>query len=66
MRRVFAVDALGCPRWRGPMRILAAIDQPEVIARILAHLGQPARAPPAHPPHSDLLESLTLDLDRVF
>ncbi len=48
------------------MRILAAIAQPEIIARILIHLGAPARAPPAHPPHTDLLESLAPDLEPNF
>jgi hypothetical protein len=50
MRRIFAVDVLECPRCRGRMRIAAAIDQPEVIAKILTHLGLPARAPPPEPP----------------
>ncbi|MHC4165047.1 MAG: hypothetical protein ACYSUM_23275 [Planctomycetota bacterium] len=32
------------------MRILAAIDQPEVIEKILTALRLPARAPPPVPP----------------
>ena len=66
MRRVFEVDVLECPRCQGPMRILAAIEQPEVIRRILTHLGLPPRAPPAHPPRTDLLESLAPDLAPAF
>jgi len=31
---------------RGDMKIIAAIEEPEVIAKILMHLGLPARAPP--------------------
>jgi hypothetical protein len=58
MRRIFAVDVLGCPRCRGRMCILAAIDQPEVIAKILTHLGLPARAPPARPARADWLDPL--------
>jgi hypothetical protein len=46
LRRVFRVDVLACPRCGGRMRILAAIDQPEVIEKILASLRLPARAPP--------------------
>jgi hypothetical protein len=38
-------DVLESPRCRGRMRIVAAIDQPEVIVKILTHLGLPARAP---------------------
>ena len=66
MRRVFAVDVLECPRCQGPMRILAAIEQPEVITRILTHVGLAARAPPANPPGTDLLASLAPDLAPAF
>ncbi len=46
MRRIFAVDVLQCGRCHGRMRIVALVSQPEVIAKILTHLGLPARAPP--------------------
>jgi hypothetical protein len=46
LRRVFSVDALQCDRCGGRMRILAAIDQPEVIRAILECLGLSSRAPP--------------------
>jgi hypothetical protein len=49
LRRVFAVDALQCDRCGGRMRILAAIDQPEVIRGILGCLGLSSRAPPLTP-----------------
>ena len=39
LHRVFAVDVLACPRCGGRMRILATIDDPLVVRRILAHLG---------------------------
>ena len=54
MQRIFAVDILECGRCQGRMRILAVIDQPEVIAKILTHLGLPARAPPPNPARPDL------------
>ena len=38
------------------MRILAAIERPQAIAKILTHLGLPARAPPISPPEASLLE----------
>jgi hypothetical protein len=58
MRRIFAVDVLERRRCLGRMRIVATIDQPEVIAKILTHLGLPARAPPPGPARVDLLDPL--------
>ena len=52
LRRVFSVDALQCDRCGGRMRILAAIDQPEVIRDILDCLGLSSRAPPLTPARS--------------
>jgi ribosomal protein S27E len=49
LRRVFAVDAFQC-ECGGRMRILAAIDQPEVARAILDCLGLSSRAPPLAPP----------------
>jgi hypothetical protein len=46
---VFAVDALECPDYGGPMRILAAIHRPESAA-ILDCLGLTSRPPPLNPP----------------
>jgi hypothetical protein len=44
MRRVFDLDALRCPRCAGRMQLIATIDDPAVIQRILAHLGLLGRA----------------------
>ena len=41
MRRVFAVDALVCPRCLGPMTVLAYLTDPSVVPKILRHLGLP-------------------------
>jgi hypothetical protein len=40
------------PHCGGPLTIIAAIEHPPVIAKILAHLGLPARAPPRSPARS--------------
>ena len=48
LKRVFAVDAFQCD-CGGRMRILAAIDQPEVARAILDCLGLSSRAPPLAP-----------------
>ena len=37
------------PHGGGPVTIIAAIDDPAVMAKILAHLGLPTRAPPRSP-----------------
>ncbi|MFN8543379.1 MAG: transposase [Candidatus Binatia bacterium] len=39
LHRVFAVDVLACPRCGGRMRVIATIDDPPVVQRILTHLG---------------------------
>ena len=46
MRRVFAVDVLECPQWRGRMRILAAIHSLGAIRAIPECLGLPSRPLP--------------------
>jgi uncharacterized protein YbaR (Trm112 family) len=63
MRRVFLIDVLECPSCKGRMRVIAAIDQPKLIARILTHLGLPARAPPLAPARFEPRGSPSGDLD---
>jgi hypothetical protein len=46
MKRVFGLDVLKCDRCGGQMRILCAINPPEVIKKILDCLGLPSRPPP--------------------
>jgi hypothetical protein len=55
MRRAFAIEVLDCPRCHQPMRLIATIEDPAVVRKILNHLGlstevpeaEPARPPPA-------------------
>jgi len=49
LKRVFDIDLEHCPQCGGEFRIIAAIEEPAVIVRILTHLGLPARAPPRSP-----------------
>jgi len=54
IRKVYQADPLECPKCKGPMRIIALIDDPGVIRRILEHLGLWApeaseRSPPLAP-----------------
>jgi hypothetical protein len=49
LKRVFDIDLEHCPQCGGDFKIIAAIEEPAVIVRILTHLGLPARAPPRSP-----------------
>jgi hypothetical protein len=46
LQRVFEVEALRCPRCGSTMRLIAAIEDPDVARRILECMQLPARAPP--------------------
>ena len=46
---LFGIDLEHCPQCGGTLKIIAAIEEPAVIVRILTHLGLPARAPPRAP-----------------
>ena len=46
LKRVFDIDIEHCPNCGGALKIIAAIEDPPVILRILARLGLPTRAPP--------------------
>jgi hypothetical protein len=55
IRKVYEADPLECPRGKGPMRVIALIDDPDVVRRILGHLGRWApeaseRGPPLPDP----------------
>ena len=56
MRHTFGVDVLACPRCGGRMRVVATIEDPVVIRRILTHLGLPTEASAPRPPPSDLFD----------
>ena len=49
MRRAFEADVLACPRCGGRMIVLATIEDPAVIRRILTHLGLSLEAGEALP-----------------
>ena len=58
LKRVFDIDLEHCPNCGGALKIIAAIVEPPVIARLLAHLGLPTRAPPRLPArHLDLFQA---------
>ena len=49
LKRVFEFDLEHCPQCGGDFKIIAAIEAPALIVKILTHLGLPARAPPRSP-----------------
>jgi hypothetical protein len=53
IRKIYEVDPLVCQKCKGQMRIIAFIEEQEIVKKILKHLGlylvrskPPARAPP--------------------
>ena len=49
MRRTFGYDVMACLECGGRMKLIAMIEDPAVIAKILTHLGLPTEPPAAHP-----------------
>jgi hypothetical protein len=50
IRKVYEADPLECPKCQGPMRVIALIDDPAVVRRILEHLGCAVPDPAARGP----------------
>jgi hypothetical protein len=44
LKRVFRIDIESCERCGGKVRIIASIEDPQVIGKILSHLEQAGRA----------------------
>jgi len=42
LKRVFNVDLEHCPNCGGALKMIAAIEDPPVIIKILSHLGLPS------------------------
>lgn len=38
MKRVFAIDMEACPKYGGKLRVIACIENPDIIATILEHI----------------------------
>jgi hypothetical protein len=46
LKRVFGVDVLRCSRCQGQMRLIACIEEHDVVKNRLVHLGLPAEPLP--------------------
>ena len=66
LQRVFEIDALRCPRCGRAMRLIAAIEDPDIARRILECLKLPARAPPLGAAAAAPEQPQWLDEDRFF
>lgn len=49
LARVFKIDVETCPHCGSKVKIIAAIEEPKVIKKILDHLGLPSMPPPLTP-----------------
>ncbi len=59
LKRVFDTDIEHCPNCGGRLKIIAAIEDPQLTVKILTHLGLPVRAPPRAPARPLLLIQAT-------
>jgi hypothetical protein len=67
MRRSWGIDVLHCPTCGGKMDLIAVIEDATIAAKILTHLGLPARPPPrGRPFHRAKQHQLALDIDHDF
>ena len=62
LKRVFAIDIEKCEKCGGPVQIIVSIEDPDVIQKILKHLGldQPVDTPIRSPPSVLTDHSMTL------
>ena len=49
MRRSLGLEVLACPRCGGRLTLIALIDDPAVIRRVLNHVELPTAVPEARP-----------------
>jgi hypothetical protein len=66
LQRVFEIDALRCPRCGSTMRLIAAIEDPDVARRILECMELPARAPPLRDATVAPAEPISPEDDWIF
>jgi hypothetical protein len=72
LQRVFAIDALRCPRCGSTLHLIATIEDPVVARAILECMELPARAPPAtvaspepHGPSPSVDKAAAFDFDQT-
>ena len=50
LKRVFNIDIETCPECSGKVKLIASIEDPQLLKKILNHLGLESRAPTPWPP----------------
>jgi hypothetical protein len=71
IRKMYEADPLECPKCKGPMQVMALIEDPGVIRRILEQLGLlwtpqvSERSPPLDPRELSLARELAPYLSSV-
>jgi hypothetical protein len=68
LKRVFAIDIETCPKCGGKLRVIACIEDPDVIATILEHIRARDEAQPSQPRAPPLRTDLPASTyqDRLF
>ena len=64
IQKIYEVDPLTCPKCSGKMNIISVIEDPEIVKKILKHLGlwdQKARPPPKLRPAAERAETVIDD-----
>lgn len=61
LKRVFNIDIEACPECKGNVKVIASIEDPEVIKKILNHLGLESRAPTPWPPRGPPMTTTEYD-----
>jgi Putative transposase len=65
MKRTWGFDVLRCPTCARKMRVVATLTQPDVVRKILAHLGVRSTPLPRAPARDPPLEQTPLDFDAA-
>ncbi|NJN05487.1 MAG: IS91 family transposase [Rhodobacteraceae bacterium] len=68
LKRVFAIDIETCPKCGGRLRVIACIEDPDTIAKILEHIRSREAAEPSQPraPPPPSEQPDTPNQDRLF
>jgi len=61
LKRVFKTDIETCPECKSKVKVIASIEDPQVIKKILNHLGLESRAPTPWPPRGPPATTLADD-----